>query len=65
MRPMEADGEHWLSYYLMKEDEEATRYKQSRLESGIDARAPEEEVCILPTFTMRAAFTERDDIPRQ
>ncbi|EIM86851.1 uncharacterized protein STEHIDRAFT_79513 [Stereum hirsutum FP-91666 SS1] len=43
MRPMEDEGEHYLAYYLMKEDQDASRFKQARLESGIDALVPEDE----------------------
>lgn len=45
MRPTDADGDHYLSYYLMKEDQDAARLKQARLESGIDTLVPEDEVC--------------------
>lgn len=41
---MEDEGEHYLAYYLMKEDQDASRFKQARLESGIDALIPEDEV---------------------
>lgn len=44
---MEDEGEHYLAYYLMKEDQDASRFKQARLESGIDALVPEDEVCLL------------------
>lgn len=44
MRPMEDEGEHYLAYYLMKEDQDALRFKNARLESGIDALVPEDEV---------------------
>lgn len=58
MRPMEDEGEHYLAYYLMKEDQDASRFKQARLESGIDALVPEDEVCgikILPTVILSLA----------
>lgn len=32
MRPMESDGDHFLSYYLTQKDEDAIRFKQSRIE---------------------------------
>ena len=30
LRPMEADGDHFLAYYLTKEDEAALKFKQGR-----------------------------------
>ena len=32
MRPMESDGDHFLSYYLMQKDEDAIQFKQNRVE---------------------------------
>lgn len=32
MRPMESDGDHFLSYYLTQKDEDAIQFKQSRVE---------------------------------
>ena len=32
MRPMESDGDHFLSYYLMQKDEDAILFKQNRAE---------------------------------
>ncbi|KAI0642319.1 RNA polymerase II-associated [Trametes meyenii] len=37
LRPMEADGDHFLAYYLTKEDEDATQFKKERL-----ARSPDD-----------------------
>lgn len=31
LRPMEADGDHFLAYYLTKEDEAALEFKQGRM----------------------------------
>ena len=32
MRPMESDGDHFLSYYLTQKDEDAIQFKQHRVE---------------------------------
>jgi hypothetical protein len=32
MRPMESDGDHFLSYYLTQKDEDAIRFKENRVE---------------------------------
>ena len=32
MRPMESDGDHFLSYYLTQRDEDAIQFKQNREE---------------------------------
>ena len=32
MRPMESDGDHFLSYYLSQKDEDAILFKQNRVE---------------------------------
>lgn len=32
MRPMESDGDHFLSYYLTQKDEDAIQFKQNRVE---------------------------------
>ena len=37
LRPMEADGDHFLAYYLTKEDEDAIQFKRDRL-----TRAPDD-----------------------
>ncbi|THH18046.1 hypothetical protein EW146_g2862 [Bondarzewia mesenterica] len=36
MRPMEADGDHFLAYYLTKQDEAADRFKEARFRTNID-----------------------------
>ncbi|EMD38790.1 hypothetical protein CERSUDRAFT_112529 [Gelatoporia subvermispora B] len=41
LRPMESDGDHFLAYYLTKEDEAALEFKQDRLTRDPDA--PEED----------------------
>lgn len=38
---MESDGDHFLAYYLTKEDEAAVRFKEER--RARDPNAPEEE----------------------
>ncbi|KAI8985739.1 RNA polymerase II-associated [Trametes punicea] len=42
LRPMEADGDHFLAYYLAKEDEDAIQFKHNRLIHSADD-PPEEE----------------------
>ncbi|EIW58426.1 uncharacterized protein TRAVEDRAFT_167944 [Trametes versicolor FP-101664 SS1] len=37
LRPMEADGDHFLAYYLTKDDEDALEFKRNRL-----ARSPDD-----------------------
>ena len=32
MRPMESDGDHFLSYYLTQKDEDAIQFKENRAE---------------------------------
>ena len=56
LRPMEADGDHFLAYYLTKEDEDALQFKHDRLARSPDD-PPEEEVSflvasrgVLPTY---------------
>ena len=45
MRPMESDGDHFLTYYLTKDDDAADQYKESRADPrGIEALQEEEEV---------------------
>lgn len=45
MRPMESDGDHFLTYYLTKDDDAADQFKESRADPrGIDALQEEEEV---------------------
>lgn len=41
LRPMEADGDHFLAYYLTKEDEAAVAFKSERLSR--DPNNPEED----------------------
>ena len=45
MRPMESDGDHFLTYYLTKDDDAAEEFKESRADPrGIDSLQEEEEV---------------------
>jgi RNA polymerase II-associated factor 1 len=45
MRPMESDGDHFLTYYLTKDDDSAELFKDSRADDrGIDSLQEEEEV---------------------
>jgi RNA polymerase II-associated factor 1 len=45
MRPMESDGDHFLTYYLTKDDESAEQFKESRADPrGIESLQEEEEV---------------------
>ncbi|KAH9166032.1 RNA polymerase II-associated [Lactarius sanguifluus] len=44
MRPMESDGDHFLTYYLTKDDESAEQFKNSRADPrGVDALQEEED----------------------
>ncbi|KAI0716029.1 RNA polymerase II-associated [Cerioporus squamosus] len=45
LRPMEADGDHFLAYYLSKDDEDAITFKQNRL-----ARSPDDPPEDEPSF---------------
>ncbi|CCM04179.1 uncharacterized protein FIBRA_06341 [Fibroporia radiculosa] len=42
LRPMESDGDHFLAYYLTKEDELAVEFKKMRLARSPDATEEEE-----------------------
>jgi len=43
LRPMESDGDHFLAYYLTKEDEEAIEFKQKRqTELGLAPADPDD-----------------------
>jgi hypothetical protein len=45
MRPMESDGDHFLTYYLTKDDDAAEQFKESRADPrGINALQEEDEV---------------------
>ena len=51
MRPMESDGDHFLSYYLTKDDDSADQFKDSRSDPrGIESLQEEEEVCPIFPF---------------
>jgi RNA polymerase II-associated factor 1 len=51
MRPMESDGDHFLSYYLTKDDDSAEQFKDSRSDPrGIESLQEEEEVRHCPSF---------------
>ncbi|TCD69476.1 hypothetical protein EIP91_007602 [Steccherinum ochraceum] len=41
LRPMESEGDHFLAYYLTKEDEAAIQFKEERM--ARDPNAPEED----------------------
>ncbi|KAH9070645.1 RNA polymerase II-associated [Lactarius deliciosus] len=44
MRPMESDGDHFLTYYLTKDDDSADQFKNSRADPrGVDALQEEED----------------------
>jgi hypothetical protein len=43
LRPMESDGDHFLAYYLTKEDDTATEFKTARLARPINAEQDEDE----------------------
>lgn len=51
MRPMESDGDHFLSYYLTQKDEDAIQFKENRVEhmqqslaENLDETEPEPQV---------------------
>ena len=51
MRPMESDGDHFLSYYLTQKDEDANQFKENRVEhmqqslaENLDETEPEPQV---------------------
>jgi RNA polymerase II-associated factor 1 len=45
MRPMESDGDHFLTYYLTKDDDAAELFKDSRADPrGVDTLEEEEDV---------------------
>ena len=51
MRPMESDGDHFLTYYLTKDDDAAEQFKESRADPrGVDALQEEEDVRLLSPF---------------
>ncbi|KAI0825431.1 RNA polymerase II-associated [Irpex lacteus] len=43
LRPMESDGDHFLAYYLTKEDETAIEFKNARLSRPVNAEQEEDE----------------------
>lgn len=52
MRPMESDGDHFLSYYLTQKDEDAIQFKHNRAEhmqqslvENLDEAETEQPVC--------------------
>jgi len=60
MRPMESDGDHFLSYYLTQKDEDAIQFKQDRVEHMqqslaeiLDEVEPEQPVGIRVFSTQR------------
>ena len=55
MRPMESDGDHFLSYYLTQKDDDAIQFKQNRAEhleqslaEILDEAEPEQQVGTQP-----------------
>jgi hypothetical protein len=57
MRPMESDGDHFLTYYLTKDDEAAEQFKESRADPrGINALQEEEEVRNLSSLPLSLIF---------
>ena len=49
LRPMESDGEHFLAYYLPKEDVEAEDFISKR-KSGLFAEVSPSSVCMTLVF---------------
>ena len=46
---MESDGDHFLTYYLTKDDDAAEQFKNSRADPrGVDALQEEEDVRFFP-----------------
>lgn len=44
---MESDGDHFLAYYLTKEDETAVEFKTSRLSRPVNAEQDEDEEVLM------------------
>jgi len=60
MRPMESDGDHFLSYYLTQKDEDAIQFKENRAEhmrqslmDNLDETEAEQNVGIQTLSTKR------------
>lgn len=51
LRPMESDGDHFLAYYLTKDDEPALEFKERRRNAAPAAPEEEPKVCISPHST--------------
>lgn len=43
LRPMESDGDHFLAYYLTKEDDTALEFKSARMARPLNAGQDDEE----------------------
>ena len=43
LRPQESEGDHWLAYYLPKEDDDAEEYKSRRRRTKDGNFEPEDE----------------------
>lgn len=65
MRPMESDGDHFLSYYLTQKDEDAIQFKQHRAEHMLQCLAenPDDDEVENPvsvqTLPTRGPFVDR------
>lgn len=46
LRPMESDGDHFLAYYLTKDDASAIAFKEARFHPDF-SYSDEKEACIL------------------
>lgn len=53
LRPMESDGDHFLAYYLTKEDQTAVEFKEARMARPVNGEQDEdEEVNKSPLFVI-------------
>lgn len=43
LRPMESEGDHFLAYYLTKEDQTAVEFKRARLARPVNVEQDEDE----------------------
>ena len=53
---MEADGDHFLAYYLTKEDEDAINFKKTRVASAADDAPLDDEVLPFPICVLAPAL---------
>lgn len=51
LRPMESDGDHFLAYYITRDDESALEFKERRRNGAVTTVEEEPKVCISSRFT--------------